>query len=114
MMSKAQLNERGQITIPKAIRDRVNLKPSETVNIDINDYGQIVISKRDILDELNDLIEMDLVKEGYTSYELKEKKIEKKKELANALLERITNAEKEVMKGQYSTLDEVKREFTEE
>lgn len=65
MMSKAQLDERVQITIPKAIRDRVNLKANEAVNIVINDYGQIVISKRDILDELNDLSEMDLVKEGY-------------------------------------------------
>jgi len=34
-MSKAQLNDRGQITIPKKIRDKVNLKPNETVNIDI-------------------------------------------------------------------------------
>ena len=111
-MSKAQLNDRGQITIPKKIRDKVNLKPNETVNIDINDHDQIIITKRELLDELDDLIEMDLVKEGYTSYDLEEKTIEKKRELANALLERINNAEKEVMKGQYSTLDEVKRELT--
>jgi len=102
------------VKVKAKIGDKVNLKPNETVNIDINDHDQIVISKRDILDELDDLIEMDLVKEGYTSYDLEEKTIEKKRELANALLERINNAEKEVMKGQYSTLDEVKREFTEE
>ncbi len=113
-MNNAQLNDRGQITIPKRIREKADLKPRDTVNIDINDRGEVVISKRNLLDDLDDLIKKDLVREGCAPYELEPKVVEKKKELANALLDMIESTEKEIAKGDYVSLDELKKELTED
>lgn len=42
-MSQAILNSRGQVTIPKAVRDRLGLKAGDRVNLVVNDSGEIVI-----------------------------------------------------------------------
>ncbi|MDW7730786.1 MAG: AbrB/MazE/SpoVT family DNA-binding domain-containing protein, partial [Bacillota bacterium] len=68
-MNNARLNERGQITIPKKIREQTDIGPNDHVTIKVNDQGQIVIAKRDFFDDLNDLIRRDLVSEGVASYE---------------------------------------------
>lgn len=42
---KRQVDTKGRVTIPKSIRDRLNLDPGEEVDIDIED-GTVVIRPR--------------------------------------------------------------------
>ena len=111
MMKNAQLNDRGQVTIPKIIREKAHLKPKDLVKIDLNKQGQIVITKRDYFDDIDDLIRRDLVCEDYAPFELEIKVAEKKKELASALLEMVKKVEMEIVSGEYVTLDELKEEL---
>lgn len=39
------LTIKGQVTIPKAVRDALGLKPGDSVAFDVNDDGQVVVSK---------------------------------------------------------------------
>ena len=114
MMKNAQLNDRGQVTIPKNIREKAHLKPKDLVKIDLNKQGQIVITKRDYFDDIDDLIRRDLVCEDYAPFELEIKVAEKKKELASALLEMVKKVEMEIVSGEYVTLDELKEELNSE
>jgi len=43
-MPKATISSKGQISIPKSIRDRLNLKPGTQVDIEI--HGEQVVMKR--------------------------------------------------------------------
>ncbi|MDW7738832.1 MAG: AbrB/MazE/SpoVT family DNA-binding domain-containing protein [Bacillota bacterium] len=113
-MNNAQLNDRGQLTIPKNIREKLNLKPKDIVNIEVINNDRILISKRDIYDDLDDLIKRDLINEGCAPYELDDKIAEKKKELATALLKMTKDAGEDVSKGKYVTLDELEKELNEE
>ena len=114
MMNKAQLNDRGQVTIPKKIREKANLKPNDPVKIDLNKQGQIIITKTNYFDDLDDLIRNDLACESLTPYEMEAKVIERKKELASALLKMANEAEEEISQGKYVTLDEFKKELEKE
>ena len=42
------LNIKGQVTIPKQIRDELNLKPGCKLNFVVNDTGAIVIQKAEV------------------------------------------------------------------
>ncbi len=41
------LTSKGQVTIPKRIRDALNLAPGSTVDFAVNDKGEVVIQKAD-------------------------------------------------------------------
>jgi AbrB family looped-hinge helix DNA binding protein len=110
-MGSALINERGQLTIPKKMREKANIKPNEEVTITVNNEGQIVISKRDFFDDLDDLIKRDLVNEGVAPYELEVKMIERKKELAQALNKIVDEAQREITEDKYSTYEELSNEI---
>lgn len=112
-MNNAQLNERGQVTIPKKIREQADIGPNDPVTIKVNDQGQIIIAKRDFFDDLNDLIRRDLVSEGVAPYEIEVKMIERKKTLATSLNKMVSEAEKELERGDCVSYDELKRELEE-
>jgi AbrB family looped-hinge helix DNA binding protein len=113
-MNASQLNDRGQLTIPKAIREKADLKPNDPVNIEVNERGQIIITKRGFFDDLEDLIRKDLVKEGVEPYDIETKMVEKKKELAQALNQMAEETEKEISRGEFTTLEEIEKELYEE
>jgi len=113
-MNATQLNDRGQLTIPKRIREKADLRPNDPVNIEINEQGQIIITKRGFFDDLDDLIRKDLVKEGVDPYDVEAKMVEKKKQLAQALNQMADDAEKEIASGEYITLEELEKELNEE
>ena len=113
-MNASQLNDRGQLTIPKTIREKADLKPNDPVNIEVNERGQIIITKRGFFDDLEDLIRKDLVKEGVKPYDIETKMAEKKKELAQALNQMAEETEKEISRGEFVTLEEIEKELYEE
>jgi antitoxin PrlF len=39
------VTSKGQVTIPKAVRDRLNLKPGSAVDFDLTPGGQVVLTK---------------------------------------------------------------------
>lgn len=55
---EATITSKGQITIPKEIRDRLALERGETVSFELTEDGGVVLRKTgDPLDELRDLRE---------------------------------------------------------
>jgi len=63
-MFDIQVNERGQITIPKPLRDKVHIHPNENLKIDVDEYGRLVLYKKDLIDDLEDLTERLPAKAG--------------------------------------------------
>lgn len=54
--NEATVTSKGQITIPKEIRDRLGLTRGETVSFEFTDEGEVVMRKSDDpLTELRDL-----------------------------------------------------------
>lgn len=88
--------DRGQITIPKQLRDKVNIHPNDNLNIDIDEHGRLVLFKKDLLDDLEDLIKRDLINEGFTEEDFAEKIPERKKELIKALMKMVKESEEEM------------------
>jgi AbrB family looped-hinge helix DNA binding protein len=39
------VTSKGQVTIPKAVRDRLNLKPGNAVDFELTPDGQVVLTK---------------------------------------------------------------------
>ena len=64
MLFDVQINDRGQITIPKELRDTVNLQAHDRLKLSINAEGRIVLYKSDFFDDVEDLIRKDLESEG--------------------------------------------------
>lgn len=52
---KATLSEKGQVTIPKRLRDRLGLRPGTLIDFAEED-GRLVGRKLEPLDELDDLV----------------------------------------------------------
>lgn len=109
-----QVNERGQITIPKELREKININPKDNLKIGIDDQGRIFLYKKDLLDDLEDLIKRDLLNEGFCEDDIPEKMIERKKELAKALLKMVAETEKEFEKGEFTSLEDFKEELKNE
>lgn len=40
------VTSKGQVTIPKRIRDHLGIKPGTAVNFELNQAGQVVVSKQ--------------------------------------------------------------------
>lgn len=110
-MFDVQINERGQITIPKELRKKANIHPKDSLLIDIDDQGRLVLAKKDIFKDLEELIKKDLLNQGYSENDFATKIPERKKELAQALLKMVDEAQKEIKKGEYSTLDQLNYEL---
>lgn len=110
-MVSIQINERGQLTIPKKMREQANIRPSDEVNIKVDKEGQIIISKRNIFDELDDLIKRDLINEGVAPYELKEKMAERKKELAKALNRIVDDVDQEIAAEKFTAYEELSKDL---
>lgn len=113
-MFDIQVNERGQITIPKELREKVNIYPRDNLKIDIDDQGRLVLYKKDLIDDLEDLIKRDLINEGYTEENFAEKIPERKKELAKALMKMVKESEEEFERGEFTTLEDLKKELKDE
>ena len=70
-MPKATMNSKGQITIPKSIRDAFNIKPGDRIEFFINDQGKLVIwpitegiiSMKGIVDYSGPVVSVDDVNE---------------------------------------------------
>ena len=45
-MYEATVTSKGQITIPKAVRERLNLEPGDTIYFDAQDDGSVLIVAR--------------------------------------------------------------------
>lgn len=111
MSHQIQMNERGQITIPKELREKMNLKPQENLKIELDGTGKVILYKADFFDDLEDLIKRDLLQEGYSSDQFSSKIPERKKELAKALLKMSEEANQEIDKGEYFTLEQLHEEL---
>jgi AbrB family looped-hinge helix DNA binding protein len=106
-----QINERGQITIPKELRNKANINPKDNLLLKIDDEGRIVLVKKDIFNDLEDLIKKDLISQGFSEKDFNVKIPERKKELAKALLKMAEEARAEINNGESSTLNELKHEL---
>lgn len=106
-----QINERGQITIPKELRKKANINPKDNLLLKVDDEGRIILAKKDIFNDLEDLIKKDLISQGFSEKDFNVKIPERKKELAKALLKMAKEAKDEINNGEYSTLDELKHEI---
>ncbi len=45
-MSEATVTSKGQITIPKAVRERLQLEPGDIVTFDVRDDGTVILVAR--------------------------------------------------------------------
>jgi len=79
----------------------------------MDDQGRLILVKKDIFNDLENLIIKDLRNQGYSEKDFSEKIPERKKELAKALLKMVEEGKNEIDKGEYSTLDELKDELKE-
>jgi AbrB family looped-hinge helix DNA binding protein len=113
-MFTVTINDRGQITIPKELRKKANLNSKDNLGIELDEQGRLIITKKDILSDLEDLIRRDLVSEGHSVYEVETLVSRRKRELGQALLKMSADAESEIAKGEYSSLEELKRELDNE
>ncbi len=113
-MYTVKINDRGQITIPKEVRVKADLKPKENLVINIDKKGRLLITKNDFFSDLEELIKRDLVNEGYRKSEVEAMIPFKKKELGEALLKMTVDVQSEINNGHYSSLEDVKEEIEKE
>lgn len=85
-MYDIQVNERGQITIPKKIREKANIYPRDWLRINVNEKGEVVIFKHRIFDDIEAMLLQQLKNEGVPEEEMEARLLEKKQELARQLL----------------------------
>jgi AbrB family looped-hinge helix DNA binding protein len=45
-MAVATITSKGQVTIPKKIRDKLGLKPGDKVDFEVNDKGKLEVSTK--------------------------------------------------------------------
>jgi AbrB family looped-hinge helix DNA binding protein len=111
MMYDVQINDRGQITIPKELRDSVKLHAYDKLKISMDSKGRIVLYKSDFFDDVEDLIRRDLESEGLTLEQIEKKLPERKKDLGKALLKMASEVNEEIDCGEYVTFDQLKEEL---
>lgn len=57
---KAIVSEKGQITVPKTVRDRMGLRPGDELDV-VEEHGQIVarkVSRSDPIDSVYGIVEL--------------------------------------------------------
>jgi antitoxin PrlF len=58
MKTRSVVSEKGQVTIPKKIRDRLGIRPGESVEFR-EEHGRLIVEKaasRDVVDELYGIV----------------------------------------------------------
>lgn len=50
-MATATITSKGQVTIPKKIRDKLGLKPGDTLNFEVEDNRTISVKRKKSIDE---------------------------------------------------------------
>lgn len=113
MVFDVQINDRGQITIPKDLREMSNLHASDKLKLSMDENGHLVLYKPDFFDDVEDLIRKDLESEGFSGDELYKKIPVRKKELAQALLKMANEVNDEIEQGEYMTFEHLKEELGE-
>ncbi len=113
-MFDVQINERGQITIPKELRKKANIHPKDNLIVDVDNQGRLILVKKDFFSDLDELIIRDLINQGYSEKDFSTKIPERKKELALSLLKMANDTQEEINKGEYSTLEELKNQLIQE
>lgn len=111
MLYDVQINDRGQITIPKELRDTVNLQAYDKLKLRIDTDGRIVLYKSYFFEDVEDLIRKDLESEGLSAEQIEKKLPERKKELGKALLNMASEVDQEIERGEYITLDQLNEEL---
>lgn len=111
MTYDVQINDRGQITIPKELRETVNFNANDRLKLSMDSEGRIVLYKSDFFDDIEDLIRRDLEKEGLSPEQIEKKLPERKQSLGKALLKMAKEANEEIENGEYVTLDQLKEEL---
>lgn len=106
-MYDVQINDRGQITIPKELRETVNFNANDRLKLSLDTDGRIVLFKSDFFDDVEDLIRRDLENEGLTPEQIEKKLPERKKSLGKALLKMAKEVDEEIERGEYVTLDQL-------
>ena len=76
------MTTKGQITVPKEIRDKFNLAEGSKLKIIYNNE-EIIFRPITIADEFEELILADLAREGVTGYELEKRILVKKAQIEN-------------------------------
>jgi AbrB family looped-hinge helix DNA binding protein len=82
-MDYTTLTSKGQVTVPKEIRDKFNWKEGTKLKFYL-DGGDLRVREVTIADEMEDLLLKDLNDLGYTGKELKAKLFERKEVLNKA------------------------------
>ena len=90
---------------------KANISPKDNLLLKIDEEGRIILVKKDIYSDLEDLIKKDLIKQGFSEKDFDIKIPERKKELAKALLKMAEEAKSEINNGEYSTLEDIRHEF---
>ena len=47
-MSEAKVTSKGQVTIPKAVRERLHIEPGDRVSFEIRDDGSVLFKARNL------------------------------------------------------------------
>jgi len=64
-MSESTMTTKGQITIPKAVRDRLRLEPGDKVYFDVTDDGSVRLAARNLpMERLFGLLREQTPREG--------------------------------------------------
>lgn len=111
MLYDVQINDRGQITIPKELRDTVNFKAYDKLRLSTDVNDRIIVYKPNIFDDVEDLIRKDLIKEGLSSEQIEKRLPEYKGELGKALLKMAAEVDEEIGRGDYVTLANFNKEL---
>lgn len=101
-----RVNDRGQMVIPKLVRDHFGIKSS--LRMVVTD-DKITLAPMTLLDEFDDLILRELQAEGTTDEELDRKLLERKKQITKVYLEELDLRKREDCQGR--PLDEIVREL---
>lgn len=107
MLYDVKINDKGQITIPKELRDTVNIRAHDRLKMSIKEDGSIVLYKSDFFDDVEDLIRKDLEREGLSTEQIEKQLPECKKDLRKALQKMVREADQEIDRGEYITLDQL-------
>jgi AbrB family looped-hinge helix DNA binding protein len=99
------ISSKGQITIPKEVRDRFKLRGKIIIVVDGN---EVRLEAKSLLDEFDDLIIKDLKTEGVSNEMLAPRLAKRKKELAEYILKELHEAREE--EGGL-TLDKLEKEL---
>ncbi len=81
----AKMSSRGQVTIPKEIREELELSRGDRIEFIQDGEGRYILKKKDPLSEISRELAEEARKKGYTEKDLRERIEEVREELWNEL-----------------------------